>query len=840
MRDGVARLRFWLAGSALLLLAVIAAYIGYARYITHIRKMKLPLPPGVNIEREGQKWTLSYADGSRTIYTIQAANFHQGKNGKTSLHDVSVLLFGKRGDRHDRVYGQDFEYDQPNGVLRALGTVHLDLQDAPSSASKALTRRPANLGQGTADLQQVIHVTTSGLVYLQKLGIAATSEDVDIEVNGLTGHARGADYSSDSGMLMLHSAVELSGTHAGHALHITAGHAQFDEHSQQVTLENAKYDSEGRAVSADHAVLDRASNGTLRRVEAEGNVTMTREDGTVRADHADVRMNGEGRPTQAVLRRKVRYSESDPLREVQITSDAAQIEFAETLQSTPRHALFAGGVRVVQRAASPGATEHQWSSDEITGNSIETWMTPAPHGRIQLKNAAAHGGAMLVISNPPNPAKKSQPLRTQLNADDLQASFLPGAGSPLKEITGHGNTSITQLTSDGVEQTSSGDSLTAQFKAASGVPGRNTGVASSFGGDDLQRAVQTGNIRVVRHVPARTRSGRKPVPEETQHVSADTATYDGTTSKLLLGGAVRMEDSGGILWASHVVIDRDSGDMEADGAVKVSYGAGPGRRTVVADRASLQQASGLATFHGDPVRVWEGGNQILAPVVELDKTADRFLAHGAAGNGAQDATAVRTTLADTRSSESTSSPGTAGAAHPVCAAATRTTSDAKAAKDPGATTVRILSAGLVYSGANGEVEFTGGTRAETPDATIHAARATAYLSKLSGAKESAAAPSQWRLDRIESSGHVEVTRPGTQVSGEQLVYQAAQRVFVLSGSSGHPARAAGVNGTTTAAAFRFTACDDTLEALGVTPGMARQRVQTDAVANDAGRREVVK
>src|SRR5438874_12343609 len=135
MRDRVARLRLWLAGSAFLLLAVIVGFIGYGRYVSHLRRLKLPMPPGVNIVREAGGWTYSRANGSKTLYTIHAAGFQQGKNGKTALHDVSVVLFGKNGDRHDRVSGQDFEYDEKDGVLRALGMVHIDLESV--AAGKA-------------------------------------------------------------------------------------------------------------------------------------------------------------------------------------------------------------------------------------------------------------------------------------------------------------------------------------------------------------------------------------------------------------------------------------------------------------------------------------------------------------------------------------------------------------------------------------------------------------------------------------------------------------------------------------------------------------------------------
>src|SRR5579871_4904685 len=99
MRDRFARLRIWLAGAVFCLLAVIAVYIGYGRYISRFRHLRLPLAPGVNIVREAGGWTYSRAEGSRTLYTVHAAGFQEGKNGKTALHDVSVVMYGKNDDR---------------------------------------------------------------------------------------------------------------------------------------------------------------------------------------------------------------------------------------------------------------------------------------------------------------------------------------------------------------------------------------------------------------------------------------------------------------------------------------------------------------------------------------------------------------------------------------------------------------------------------------------------------------------------------------------------------------------------------------------------------------------
>jgi len=153
--------------------------------------------------------------------------------------------------------------------------------------------------------------------------------------------------------------------------------------------------------------------------------------------------------------------------------------------------------------------------------------------------------------------------------------------------------------------------------------------------------------------------------------------------------------------------------------------------------------------------------------------------------------------------------------------------------------VRIMSASLVYSGGLGQVEFAGGVRADTPTATVRAAQATAYLAQDGRSKSAGPVSLQGGLDRMVASGHVELTRMESRASGEQLVYEAAPRTFVLRGGPREPARAVDARGTSTAAAFRLNACDDTLEALGEAPGANSQRVETEAPAGSAGKREKV-
>ncbi len=148
-----------------------------------------------------------------------------------------IVLYGRKQDRADRIYGSEFEYDQAAGIIRAMGEVHIDLQ-APAAADanakmdyaagKDLHKTGTEPGVHESKDGRLVHVTTSGLVFLQKLGVAATDNDIEFESGGLTGHAIGADYNSDTGVVVLHSAVRASGLEHDRPVVLTASRAELD------------------------------------------------------------------------------------------------------------------------------------------------------------------------------------------------------------------------------------------------------------------------------------------------------------------------------------------------------------------------------------------------------------------------------------------------------------------------------------------------------------------------------------------------------------------------------------------------------------------------------------
>ena len=297
----------------------------------------------------------------------------------------------------------------------------------------------------------------------------------------------------------------------------------------------------------------------------------------------------------------------------------------------------------------------------------------------------------------------------------------------------------------------------------------------------------------------------------------------------------------------------------ATGTVKVNYlqdGSAQGSGTpaaqaesthILAERGELQHASGLATFYGGPARLWQGGSQVQAPVIEFARKQQRLTARGEASTGGASGTQaaqVHTVLA----SAGDDRPGAANSATSKPNAPKKEAGKA-GPESPMPSVVRIASNRLVYSEDLRQAEFSGGVRAETVNGAIHASEATVYLQQSAGqaaasrgasamavASTEEAVPSlAGSVERMVATGQIEIEQPGRRATGERLEYTASDQLFVLTGECKvQPRLVDATRGTVTGAVLRFHTGDDSVVvskglacATGDTPS-GRVRAETDA------------
>ncbi len=171
MRLSVERLRWgpWLAG-AVLLVGVVVVLLGYGRYRAVQAWKQIVKRSGATITHETDGVTWSQALGGKQIFTLHGKRVIPHGEGRYTLEDGMLVLYGPNGQPADRISGAQFEYDEKQGVAHAAGVVDMDIEPPA-----ALTGKNGNAGGGKlAAAPQAIHVRTSGLTYVKKLGVAAT------------------------------------------------------------------------------------------------------------------------------------------------------------------------------------------------------------------------------------------------------------------------------------------------------------------------------------------------------------------------------------------------------------------------------------------------------------------------------------------------------------------------------------------------------------------------------------------------------------------------------------------------------------------------------------------
>jgi lipopolysaccharide export system protein LptA len=272
-------------------------------------------------------------------------------------------------------------------------------------------------------------------------------------------------------------------------------------------------------------------------------------------------------------------------------------------------------------------------------------------------------------------------------------------------------------------------------------------------------------------------------------------------------------------------MDQKTGDALADGSVKAGYRQNAqGEVThVLAGRAELKKASETTVFYGEtgrPARLWQGGSQVEAPLLEFAQKQRKLVARGEHG----EAMAVHTLLVGSGAANA------AGKGEPG-----RIENSSTAGILRKASAVRVESREMVYSDESRTAAFTGGVKVESRDGVMRGQQATVLLepSSQAGTKKSASEGFLGgSVERVVVSGGIESEQPGRRATGERLVYTAGDGVFELTGTAATPPRVVDqARGTVTGAELRFRAQDESVVISNGDTSSSGQRVRTETRVN---------
>jgi len=820
----VKRLRWGLLASAVLLVLLLAVFLGYGRY----RMLKIAKTIISRAEHHMmENFTYSDSKGGKINYTLHADKVEPPEHGHSGdevyiLHGVTLDIYGRTEGSVDHVYGKDFEFDRTNGNVKALGDVEMDMQ-APASVGGQKTAPAQDAASGKPEN---IHVKTSGLVYVKSLGVAATSERVDFTYGEVQGSAQGAEFDNGRNVLHLLAQVEATGDEHGQPMHLTATKADIDRTSNVATFENAVVTSGDRTGRANHTIAYLRHDSSVERLEGVGGVVLSQGTRQVNSSHLDATFSTASVVQTMKLTGGVTLVDSNAQKPMHGGANVADVTF--DAKGSPAKIVATGAANVTEvdhKAAGPAqGLRRSLNSNEITMNFVAgTVPANAPRGtkpKSILHELHAVGGARALGdswgaagSQANSAAAKGAPVlkTSQVAADDLLGDFVEDARgeAELKTLHGKGHTQLQQDTSAGAEQVSSGDTLEAVL--VTGAP-----VAS---GSRVETAVQSGHV-IIHSRPAPKAGAKTDVTTAT----ADRANYDGATEKLRLTGSAHVSDGTTEMSAASIVVDQPTGDAEAEGnvvAAVLGNGAGAGQATsaqvthVMAASGKLQHTSKLAEFRGtdaQPAKMWQGASQVEAANLFLDGEKHTMAARPQA-NGA--------------------------VIHAVFAGANAAP---KINKPAGNSVVRVTAEKMDYADLQREATFVGKVRMDGLTGNATSQRAVVFLTPAAKNNSGASAPigvTSGSVDHVVLTGDVQVQQPGRHATGETLLYTASDSRYVLMGTPGHLPKAVDAQqGNVTGATLIFGDAGSTIIVAGepASPKGKGTRVRTETEVRPEGKK----
>ena len=106
-RSEAAKYARWSATAALVLAMLTAGVYLERKWVAHREKEKAPPPPPQDVTRLSSGLTFSKGVGAQKLFTVEASKATDFKDNAASLlEDVKITIFGKTGERHDKIHTQ--------------------------------------------------------------------------------------------------------------------------------------------------------------------------------------------------------------------------------------------------------------------------------------------------------------------------------------------------------------------------------------------------------------------------------------------------------------------------------------------------------------------------------------------------------------------------------------------------------------------------------------------------------------------------------------------------------------------------------------------------------------
>ena len=780
-------------GLRFLLLAGMLAVCGltFKSFLAQQRKRGTPgpRPPkmAADVDQQARAFVLSKTAGGQMLYTLQASQMTNFKDtGKTILRNVSIQIFGKRGDRRDRVTSQECEVDTAKSTFFLPGEVQMELQAPEDVSGVPAKQQPSG----------PIYITTSALIFDQNTGMAATEKEVRFRFAGGEGSSQGAVYNPQDQTLTMKKEAKFTFWQ------------NPDEPKESVDDEKLTY------VQADSLLFQR----TQRKILLTAPVQIRQGTREVQAGDSEILLDEEQRAQQARLGGGVHGTDQTPQGSAEVRANRGEIEF--TPQGKVGKLLLVGSTSWSTTSAQ-SRREGQAERAELFFKEPEGILSRVEaqgEVRVLLRPLQSERQPELRASENPRSLVAFQDPNSVVRIPDAQATngsrvlltqqaemILAPDGETLREVRTQSPSTLQLFPSKPGENIRivQGDHFVMEFSAGGNLSEftaeGNAKVAAEGTGPNGSRRNSTSdhlwaNFDPQTHSVERMRQwGHFYFEEPERQARADRADYTAEGDVVVLQGEPLTWNSSGKLSAQKISLgnltSNSAGEIIAEGSVvstdfpTPSPGSPPPDPIhVVADHLQYSTKTGKAEYQGH-ARMWQGTDIIEADWLELDRQKQQLLAR----NGVYSVFPGR--------SQSQSEKPEAGSykSEAITPKQQLRNSDSSQQKQPSGAGRKdsstdfsgpflVRSDSLVYKQEQHMALYRGNVRMLNASATLNSDELQLLLKPPANQTRSVPSSSDWQVERVIATGNVVIIQPQRKSTGNRAEYIPEQSKMILSGN----------------------------------------------------------
>ncbi len=543
-----------------------------------------------SVKQQSAGFTFSRNIGAQTLFTVHAEQATQFKEQNRSLlENVSIKIFGARGERDDSVRADECSYEPETGSIRCHGVVQIALRNAQ-------TRDGVNASSSGAGSGNGIELQTSDILFERDSGKVSTDKPVKLDFRDGQGSAEGILYDPQTENVTLENNVRLKlaaqGKTSGGAVNLTASSMEFERKENLLRISGpVRAEQDGRVLVA--GAMELQLDAAMRPAEARasGYPTITANDVGGAAKFSAGQMEG-GFSHTGVLEKIMATDGTHGEWTGDTKNDTAKGDFSaktvELLMGEER------GENEPQKILANGNVKVAMSADKIRrALATESMVMDFARNKAGRGSHIARAESLAPAEITSASAKES----ARIHGGKIEAEF--GAENDLRALNGNSGVEITRRIAGKPPETSSAQEFSAGF-ARSG---------------EWENIAERGEVKFSEN----GRTGR-----------ADAAHFSRATNEATLTGAASVEDADSRLQAETIRIDEISGEVHASGKVVASYfgkRAGAGAAIASGTSISADEMNGTATTNAAPsnrhavfsgnARMWQGTNVLQADTIEL-------------------------------------------------------------------------------------------------------------------------------------------------------------------------------------------------------------------------------